>query len=466
MSLLMQNPAVMTDSYKAGHYKQYPPGTTQIMSYFEARGDGTEQVVFFGLQCILLKHFVGQVITQEMLDEATKFWAAHFGRDDVFNREGWQYIIDKHGGRLPIAIWAVGEGTPVNTSNVMMKVWNTDPKCYWLTNWLETILVQAWYPTTIATNSREIKKVIASYLEETGDPAGLPFKLHDFGYRGVSCDEQAGIGGMAHLVNFMGTDTVKGIVYANEYYNSGMCGFSIPASEHSTMTSWGKEHEVDAFRNMLDINPSGLVACVSDSYDIYKACEKYWGEDLKDQIMNRDGTLVVRPDSGDPVEVTLRVFEILWDKFGGETNDKGYRVLDPHIRMIQGDGIDAAMVIEILESFKRNKISADNIAFGSGGGLLQKFDRDTYRFAFKCCQIIVDGESRGVSKAPIAGSKPSKAGDLVLIEGAGENAGNFGTSTREEANAYGLNDAMELVFLNGELMRHDDFDVVRKRAEI
>ena len=460
MNPLMTNPALKTDSYKAGHYKQYPLGTTHVMSYLEARGDGSEKTVFFGLQYVLMRHFVGRVITQEMLDEATKFWSLHFGRGDIFNREGWQYIIDTYQGKLPIAIHAVREGTPVNTSNVLVRVTNTDPKCWWLTNWLETLLVQVWYPTTVATNSREIKKILASYLEETGDPSLLPFKLHDFGYRGVSCDEQAGIGGMSHLVNFQGTDNVKGIVYAATFYKSGMCGHSIPASEHSTMTSWGKEHELDAFKNMLDINPTGLVACVSDSYDIYHACEQYWGTDLKDQIMSRDGCLVVRPDSGDPVEVTLKVFDILWDKFGGVTNEKGYRVLDPHIRMIQGDGIDKEMVRRILENFKVQKISADNIAFGSGGGLLQQFSRDTYRFAFKCCQVVVNGEACGVSKSPIAGSKPSKAGDLALF------VTPDGSYTTIAVEAQDKADQLELVFLNGELMRFEDFETVRKAAEI
>jgi nicotinamide phosphoribosyltransferase len=314
-------------------------------------------------------------------------------------------------------------------------------------------------PTTIATNSHMARTIINQFLEDTGDPTLVDFKLHDFGYRGVTSDEQAGIGGMAHLTSFMGTDTVKGIITAQEYYHAHMCGFSIPASEHSTMTSWGKDHELDAFRNMLEQHPTGLLACVSDSFDIYHACEQYWGTDLKDQILNRDGTLVVRPDSGDPVEVTLKVFEILWKQFGGTTNEKGYRVLDPHIRMIQGDGIDLNMLTDILANFMAKKISADNIAFGSGGGLLQQFNRDTGQFAFKCCHVIVGGEGRDIFKSPIAGSKPSKKGYLTLTtndDGAHE-------TVNDKVLHYSDENLLELVYEDGELLIDQTFDEIKTR---
>jgi len=300
---------------------------------------------------------------------------------------------------------------------------------------------------------------INQYLEDTGDPTLIDFKLHDFGYRGVSCDEQAGIGGMAHLTSFMGTDTVKGIITAQQYYNAQMCGFSIPASEHSTMTSWGKDHELDAFRNMLDQHPTGLVACVSDSFDIYHACEQYWGTDLKDQILGRDGTLVVRPDSGDPIEVTEKVFEILWKQFGGTTNEKGYRVLDPHIRMIQGDGIDLNMLAMILANFKDKMISADNIAFGSGGGLLQQFNRDTGRFAFKCCHAIINGESRDIFKSPIAGSKPSKKGYLTLQK----NDGGAFETINDRVLHYSDENLLEPVYENGVLLKDQTFAEIKAR---
>merc|ERR1712151_1393474 len=195
-------------------------------------------------------------------------------------------------------------GTVLPYKNVLFTMENTDPKCFWLTNYLETLLVQVWYPTTVCTQSREQKKIIKTWMTKTGcteqvDGGAHLFKLHDFGFRGVSSVESAALGGAAHLVNFRGTDTLAALMMVNDCYGSECAGFSIPASEHSTITSWGKEREVMAFKNMLEQYPTGLVACVSDSYNIYDACEKLWGDKLKAEIENRDGTLIVRPDSGE-----------------------------------------------------------------------------------------------------------------------------------------------------------------------
>jgi nicotinamide phosphoribosyltransferase len=455
------NIMLQTDSYKASHYVQYPPGTTKVYSYFESRGGDFKETVFFGLQYILKKHFEGQVVTKERIDEAEAFWNAHFGTK-MFNRSGWEHILERHSGRLPLRITAVPEGTPVGIRNVLITVENTDPECYWLTNFVETILVQTWYPTTVATNSREIKKTIKKYLDETGNPNGLPFKLHDFGYRGVSSSETAAIGGAAHLVNFMGTDTVAGIILANNYYNAGMCGFSIPASEHSTITSWGREHEVDAFANMLQRYPSGTVACVSDSFNIFDACKNYWGGSLKEKILGRDGTLVIRPDSGDPIEVLSRVLDILWDCFPETINHKGYKVLDDHVRLIQGDGIDRKMVEDILAMTKAKKFSADNIAFGSGGGLLQKFDRDTCKFAFKCSYAEVNGEKRDVFKQPVTSiDKSSKRGRLALVKNSYTNE--FQTVPELSKGDSGF---LKTVFEDGNLINTYNFEEIRKLAEI
>jgi nicotinamide phosphoribosyltransferase len=386
---------------------------------------------------------------------------AHFGGGQVFNRAGWEHILNKHDGYLPVRIMAVPEGTVVPGRNVLMTLVNTDPDCFWLTNYLETLLVQTWYPVTVATQSREMKKIIMRYLEETGDPAGIAFKLHDFGFRGVSSVETAGIGGAAHLVNFMGTDTFEALVVARKYYGERMAGFSIPASEHSTITSWGKENEVDAMRNMLTQYPTGLVACVSDSFDIYKACSELWGKELKDEVLARDGTLVVRPDSGDPPVVVVKILELLWDAFGGEINDKGYRVLDPHVRVIQGDGIDFEMLEKILSAMKNNKLSADNIAFGSGGGLLQKLNRDTLKFAFKCSSITINGEEADVYKDPITDKgKGSKRGRLKLVKEDGAHGSVLTTVGPDDER----DDILELVFENGKTVKEDTFAEIRERA--
>src|SRR5271156_1723597 len=211
-------------------------------------------------------------------------------------------LYNKYNGALPLEIRAVPEGTVVPTNNVLMTVQNTDSEFPWLTNYVESLLLKVWYPTTVATLSRGVKLIIQKYLEETGDVSLLPFKLHDFGYRGVSSEESASIGAAAHLVNFSGTDTLMGIALLKDYYSaSEMPGFSVPASEHSTMTSWGQENEIDAYRNMLEKYPTGIVSIVGDSYDIINAVKNHFGNTLHDQIIARDGVVVIRPDSGDTV---------------------------------------------------------------------------------------------------------------------------------------------------------------------
>ncbi|MCS6808712.1 MAG: nicotinate phosphoribosyltransferase [Bacteroidota bacterium] len=456
-----RNIILLTDSYKVSHYKQYPPKTTTIYSYFESRGGMFDNVVFFGLQYYLREYLAGQVVTRDRINEAALLYEQHFGNPHLFNRAGWEYILQRHNGRLPVRIKAVPEGSSIPTHNVLMTIENTDPACYWLTNFLETLLVQVWYGCTVATQSREIKRLISQFLHETGDPLLIDFKLHDFGFRGVSSVESAGIGGAAHLVNFMGTDTVAALTFIREYYNTQQCyGFSIPAAEHSTITSWGREREVDAYRNMLIQYPEGLVACVSDSYDIFHACDVLWGEILHDDVLQRKGTLVVRPDSGNPVEVVVQVLEILGRRFGTETNNKGFRVLHPNIRVIQGDGVDYTSIREILSAMKHHGWSADNVAFGMGGALLQKLNRDTQKFAFKCSAAVVDGEERAVYKQPVTDSgKVSKRGRLKLIRT--EN-NSFATVPQHAEGA----DILQTVFENGFIRKQYSFDDVKRNAAL
>ena len=223
-----------TDSYKVSMFKQYPVGTTGVYSYIESRGGRYDRTVFFGLQAFI-KEYLLDPITQNDIDFAEEILTAH---GEPFNRAGWQYILDKHMGYLPVVIKAVPEGSVIPVKHVLATIENTDPECFWLTTWLETALLRAvWYPTTVATQSWTIKQVIKNFLEKTGDPSTINFKLHDFGARGVSSMESAGIGGAAHLVNFMGTDTITGVLYAREFYNAGISGFSIPAAEHSVACS-------------------------------------------------------------------------------------------------------------------------------------------------------------------------------------------------------------------------------------
>jgi len=241
-----------------------------------------------------------------------------------------------------------------------------------------------------------------------------------------------------------------------------VAGYSIPASEHSTITAWGREGEAAAMKNMLEQYPTGLVACVSDSYDVYKACSELWGGELKDAVMARDGVLVVRPDSGEPASTSLKVLELLGAKFGTETNSKGYKVLDSHVRIIWGDGIDMESLCYILATLKAHGWSADNIAFGSGGGLLQKLNRDTQRCAFKCSAITIDGEDRDVFKDPITDKgKMSKKGRLALVK----EGGTFVTKTSCPREGV-PGDALHLVFEDGEVVVDQSFADVRARAAL
>lgn len=446
---------LQTDSYKMSHARQYPGGTESVYSYFESRGGKFDDTVFFGLQYYLKRYLEGQIITREKIDEAEELAKLHFGTANHFNRNGWEHILNVHGGRLPVVIKAVPEGAIVPVKNVLMTVENTDPKCFWLTNYLETMLSEVWYSTTVCSLSYNVKKVISRFLDATGTPELIDFKFHDFGYRGVSSQESAAIGGAAHLVNFKGTDTLAALKLIKEYYNESCAGFSIPATEHSTITSWGREHELDAFRNVLKQYPEGLVACVSDSYNIWDACEKLWGSELKEEILKRNGTLVIRPDSGVPHTVDLKVIEILGEKFGYTVNEKGYKVLDPHVRVIQGDGVNLEEVGNILCHLKSAGWSADNIAFGCGGGLLQKVDRDTQKFAFKCSSITVDGKERDVFKDPVTDTgKRSKTGRLVLTK-VGE------TYTTQNTGV----DHLEEVFNNGKVIKEYGFDEIRARTK-
>jgi nicotinamide phosphoribosyltransferase len=474
------NILLLTDSYKPTHWKQIPKGTSILRSYLESRGGKFDNTLFFGLQILIKKYLTGKVVTLNKINRAKLFWDAHLGPGH-FNMDGWMHILDKHDGRLPVVIKAVPEGTSIPTGNVLLTIENTDPEVPWLTNYLETLILQIWYPITVGTLSREVKKVLAKYLVKTTTHteevvrAILNFMLHDFGFRGSSSVESAGIGAAAHIINFRGTDTVEGILLAQEYYNTlEMLAFSIPASEHSTITSWTEPFEVKAFENMLDQFPTGLVACVSDSYDIIRACRDHWGTTLRDKILNRDGRLVIRPDSGDPVQTLKMIFNILWEKFGGTINEKGFKVLDPHVRVIQGDGVNYESIIDILDMMVEEKFSVENIAFGMGGALLQKVDRDTQKFAIKCSSIVVNGEEVDVQKNPIEinekgervqSFKKSKSGQLKLVHTFDPYNNSDEYETVQHCKDFS-NDFLVKVFEDGELLVDYNFQEVRDRAEV
>ncbi|MFT3826234.1 MAG: nicotinate phosphoribosyltransferase [Chitinophagaceae bacterium] len=468
-----ENILLLADAYKYSHHKLYYPGTTKIYSYLESRGGQFDETIFFGLQYLLKHYLEGNVITTEKIDAAEQFLQQVFGRNDVFDRSKFDYIVEKHGGRLPVRIKAVAEGTSVPVNNVLMTIENTDPECFWLTNFLETLLMQVWYPATVATISKEVRKIVEEYFTDTASPEAcnnIDFILNDFGFRGVSSVESASLGGAAHLLSFRGSDNIMGSVLAQRYYNTDtVYGLSVPATEHSICTLLGEEGELEVFKHVLRTFPTGTVACVSDSFDIFRACSDYWGTELKELVLSRDGVLVIRPDSGDPVFTLLRVFDILFSKFGYTINKKGYKVLPPQVRVIQGDGINVQSIRAIYGALIVNGISAENLLLGMGGALLQKLDRDTQKFAFKCSYAEVNGNPVQVQKHPleidhhgklVQSFKRSKAGQLKLIY------------INNEYQTIKINehpeqeDQLVTVFENGKIIHQYNFESIRNRAQV
>lgn len=446
-----------SDSYKFSQFRQYPPGTEYVYSYIEARGGIYDRLVFIGLQAFL-REYMTTPITPDMISQAKKIMAIH---GEPFNEEGWNYILNVHGGILPVEIKSVAEGSVMYLKNVLVSIVNTDPKCFWLTSFLETALLRAiWYPTTVASNSYHSKQIIMEYLELNGTPADIDFKLHDFGARGVSSLESSALGGMAHLAIFKGTDNVSGLLAAMEYYDADVCGFSVPAMEHSTVTSWGREHEEDAYRNMVKQfgKKGGVISAVSDSYDIHAAC-KMWGTKLKDEVIASGAMLVVRPDSGDPVQIVSDCVRILDQYFGSTINAKGSKVLN-NVRILQGDGINHEMIRAILVVLHMNGYSSDNVIFGQGGALLQQINRDSLEFAMKCSAAYINGKWVEVFKDPITSSmKKSKKGRLMLVT---DDSGKFITKVKE----YGMDIVDHLVtrLKDGHFYNETNFVAVREQV--
>lgn len=464
-NIIQQDVILSSDSYKYSHWKQYPENTTWIFDYMESRGGLYEVTCFVGLQYYLMK-YLSTPITAERVEYAKSRIDAHMG-PNIFDYEGWMRIVTVHGGRLPVRIRAVAEGSVVPVKNVLMTMESTDKALAWLPSFLETLLMKVWSPTTVATTSLTAKAIIAKYLEETADNLdGLPFKLHDFGDRGVSSPESAGLCGLAHLVNFMGSDTTSALEVAKHFYGCAMSAFSIPATEHSSMTILGKDGEYVQMKRFIEqFADAKIKACVSDSFDIYKAMD-FLGT-LKPLLQEQGSTAVCRPDSGCPIKMSLACVDHLASVFGYSTNSKGYKLLDPTVRVIYGDGIDDPMVIrDILENLKHNGYSADNIAFGMGGGLLQKNNRDTQKFAIKCSAAEVDGVKRDVYKDPITDhGKKSKKGVLDLII---DEEGKFQTVAISASIGFKIpldNSALVTVFENGEVLVKYTLDEMRETAD-
>lgn len=424
MNLLLQ-----TDVYKFGHKDQYPPGTNKVYSYLESRGsreEGLNHTVFFGLQYYLQKYL--KPVTKADVQEFEAVACGILGPDAV-NLEQFYSLAEL--GYLPLEIRAVPEGSVVPLRNVLMTITNTHPEFAWLVNYVETLLLKVWSPITVASNSYRFKKLFTRFADKTCDTRDhVAYQMHDFGYRGCSSEESASIGGAAHLLSFMGTDTTGGVMMLRDYYQGldGYIGHSVPASEHSVMCAWNEQNDDrEAIQNMLNTYPTGIVSIVSDSYDLWKTITEYYGAEFKEQIMARDGKVVIRPDSGDPaniicgdpagdtLEERLGVIRLLDRIFGSTENSKGYLELDPHVGCIYGDAIFYDRAQEILSRLQGLGYASNNIVFGSGGLLLNNWSRDTLKMAIKATYCEVNGEPRPIEKKPKTDTgKTSKKGLLKL----------------------------------------------------
>jgi nicotinamide phosphoribosyltransferase len=456
------HPILYQDSYKHSHYLQLPPGTTQTFAYLESRGGEYDRTLFFGLQAILKEEFC-KPIKLEDIEMMSRTLAAH---GLPFNRDAFWKIWNDYDGYLPLEIRAVEEGSIVPTKNALLTVTNTDPAFAWLPAFVETALLRVWYPITVATISWNIRNLIRESLIATSDnwEAELPFKLHDFGARGVSSFQSAGLGGLAHLVNFEGTDTLPAILACQKYYHDFMPGFSIPASEHSTMTSWGRDGEADAYENMIKAfgKEGSIFAVVSDSYDIYHAVDEIWGKKLRQKVIDCGATVVIRPDSGDPKTTVLKTIQLLADRFSYHYNQRGFKVLN-NVRVIQGDGVNYQSIADILDLLTKYHWSGSNISFGMGGALLQHCNRDTQKFAYKISAAKINGEWRDVYKDPVTDpGKRSKRGVLALVQ---DERGNFMTVPADpdtfQAAAVHPSNMLEVVYRNGKLIKDVSLTEVR-----
>lgn len=473
---MKKNIITLTDSYKFGHWKMFENKDKEkqvegISSYFESRnGAQFPTTVSFGLQGLAKEHLVGKVVTQEKLDRAMDLSGAHLGNRRALNYRMWKHIIDNYDGRLPVEMWSIPEGTEVEESNALTIVKCEDKIVAPLVNHLETVLTNVWYPSSVATLSKYIKKDLITWGEKTCDNLNhIPYQVHDFAMRSVKSPEAGGFGGSGHLLNFLGTDTVSAIEYLNQYYNSGYEGvaYSVFATEHNTMMYLGPEGEEYLVGKALDENPTDIVSIVADTFNIYNFVENIVGKTYKQRILDREGVFVVRPDSVTPdhptkKEITLWILEQLWKDFGGHENTKGYRVLNDKIRVLYGDGLTQAEINEILDYVAKAGFASCNLVFGLGSGLLDKsLHRDTQRFAYKSSAMKINGEWVGVAKNPLGSNKRSKKGLLKVVK----TDEGYKTLTQYNEGFDKAKCELVKVFSNGKLTKDYTLQEIRENAE-
>lgn len=473
---------LMKDGYKADHRRQYPEGTEYIYANFTPRAtrvEDCEAVVVFGIKYMLQKFFVEEfqnTFFNRPKDEVLKEYQ---GTMDSYLGPGMittEHLGELHDlGYLPLHVKALPEGTRCPLRVPFLTIVNTDPKFFWLTNMLETMIsTTLWHPITSATTADRYRQLFDKFAVETGAaPEFVPFQGHDFSMRGMCGVEAATVSAAAHLTSFTGSDTIPAIPWVKQYYGSeGLIAASVPATEHSVMCLGEKDTEIETFKRLINkIYPSGIVSIVSDTWDFWQVVTEFLPM-MKKDIMNRDGKVVIRPDSGDPVKIICGdpdypmsspegkgLIECLWDTFGGTVNDKGYKVLDPHIGAIYGDSITYERAEDILTLLEEGGFSSENIVFGIGSFTYQYVTRDTHCFAVKATMGIVNGEPRAIFKDPKTdtGMKKSAKGllhvteDLELIDNC--------TELEEAAGA------LKTVFLDGSIEKFTTFEEIRARLK-
>lgn len=432
----MTNIILNADSYKASHQPWYPAGTTGQFAYLTARKNN-KTIIPFGLQMAIKKNLL-KPITQADIDEADEILTSH---GLPFYKEGWQKILNEYNGYLPVTIKGVLEGTPTPSQTPLVTIESTDLDLFWLPSYIETWLQRdVWYPSTIATNDYENYTILKSYYDETSDnPGNLLFALHDFGARGVSSHETAEMGGLAHLLYFRGTDNLASIAASRKYYNCSMPGFSIPATEHSVQCAFGNHRQMEYISSVInDVDKGQVVSIVLDGYDIYRDTEAFCSQ-FRIIVQQSGINVVIRPDSGNPLVVIPKLIYIIDYWFGHTINSKGYKVLN-NIGLIQGDGIDTSTMTSLARMIKELGYAAETLVYGSGGGLLQKVNRDTYSFAQKTSAMKINDVWVDTVKDPVTDhGKKSKGGRFEEFE-------------------------LTTYYHNGKLLVDDDLDTIRLRA--
>jgi nicotinamide phosphoribosyltransferase len=443
------NPLFLTDGYKTGHHQQYPKGTTLVYSNFTPRSNkyapkGCDGVVVFGTQMVMQQ--IHEAFQNEFFDrpkdqvcgEMKLELSMYLNTDyDVSHFEALHDL-----GYLPIVVKSLPEGTVAPIKVPVLTIYNTHPDFYWVTNYLETILSNLlWKPMTSATIAHQYRKVLTKWQEKTDAERDwfIDWQGHDFSMRGMDSVDAVISSGLGHLTSFYGSDSLPAIHGARKYYREiGMVCGSVNATEHSVMCAGGKEDEVETFRRLLETYPTGILSVVSDTWDLWKVCTEHVVT-LKEEIMARDGKLVIRPDSGDPVDILcgklgpswtlmnrkpedIGVIELLWNVFGGTINEQGYKVLDPHIGAIYGDSITIERADEICRRLEAKGFASTNVVLGIGSFTYQYNTRDTFGFAMKATYVEVNGEGREIFKDPVTddGTKKSATGLLRVRRVDGE----------------------------------------------